>query len=192
MVNDNPAQDRILLGALDLFLRQGVKKTNLNEVAHQAGVTRVTVYRYYHDKEGLVRAVCLRIAAVFQEAARGNPGELMGQVDGRLNRLAVDLTALPQGNLLAWFDEIRRLYPSVYEDFRATRQEALDRLFLQALEAAQREGMLREGLHQDVLKAIFWAAVIGLIESPSLITSSVSMGELVSTVSEVFRHGILK
>lgn len=192
MPNENDSQARILLVALEVFLRQGVKKTNLAEIAERAGLTRVTVYRYYGDKKGLVRAVCLRIAAIFQKAAEGTPGELMEQVDQRLSRLGMELGALPQGNLLAKFEEIHSLYPDVYEEFRAARQEAADRIFQQALEAAKREGMLREGLNPNVLKAIFWAAVMSLIENPSLISSSVPLAEIVSTMTEVFRHGILK
>ena len=36
---------------------------------------------------------------------------------------------------------------------------AVDSIFQEALSAAAREGTLREGLHPEVLKAIFWAAV---------------------------------
>jgi AcrR family transcriptional regulator len=191
-MNENPAYKRILLVAMDLFLRQGVKKTNLTEVARGAGLTRVTVYRYFGDRKGLVRAVCQRITAVFQDAAHGFSGESMEDVDKRLGRLGSQLSKLPRGNFLAKFEEIRGLYPDVYDEFRSARQEAVDRLFGQAVAAAQREGMLRDGLHQDVLKAIFCEAVMHLIENPSLISSNVPLADIVSTVTEVFRHGILK
>lgn len=183
---------RIVSAALGLFLAQGVKKTNVDEVAFQAGVTRVTVYRYFADKCGLVRAVCLRIAAIFQEAAEGRPDDTMSQVESRLNRLGVELSGLPQGNLLARLEEIKRLYPQAYEEFRAVRQAAVDTIFHQALAAATRESSVREGLHPEVLKAIFWSSVVGLIEDPALISSNVPLAEVFATVTEVFRHGILK
>ncbi len=184
--------DRIAKAALGLLLVQGAKKMNLAEVAFEAGVTRVTVYRHYRDKQGLIRAVCLRIAAIFQRAAGQGPAGSTEDIDRRLNRLGMDLAALPPGNLLARLEEISRLYPDVYEEFRRVRQAAIDRIFQQALAAAARDGTLRDGLHPEVLKAVFRAAVVGLIENPALISSNVPLREIFATVTEVFRHGIVR
>lgn len=184
--------ERIVTGALTAFLRQGVRRTSLAEVAFEAGVTRVTVYRYFGDKERLVRAVCMRITAAFARAAAGKADESTREIDARLSRLGMELDALPKGDLLPRLEEIRRLYPAVYEEFRAVRQASVDAIFRQALAAATRDATLRDDLNQEVLKAIFWASVVGLLENPALISSNVPLAEIVATVTEVFRHGILK
>ena len=184
--------ERIITAAIRLVLTQGVKKTNLADIAEEAGVTRVTVYRYFGDKKGLVRGICQRIAAIFQRAAVGEARDTIRDVDLRLNNLGKELSLLPQGNLLARLDEINRLYPDVHEEFRTARQDAVDRLFQQALAAATQERALRDGLNLEVLKAIFLAAVMGLIENPVIISSNASLTDVFATVTEVFRHGILK
>ena len=191
MVNESTS-DRIELAALRLFLSQGVRKSDLAQVAFQAGVTRITVYRHYGNRRGLVHAVCMRIARIFQAAAEDDRGNGMRDIDARLEHLGFELARLPQGNLLAMLEEVRRLYPDLYEEFRRTRQAAVDKIFRHALAAAAREGTLREGLNRQVLKAIFWAAVVGLIENPALISSQVPLKEIFSTVTDLFRHGILK
>ena len=184
--------ERIVTAALELFSQQGVKKTDLDEVARQAGVTRVTVYRYFGDKQGLVRAACQRITDAFGRAAAGGPPDSVQDMDERLGQLAAELRSLPQGNLLRRLDEISCLYPKVHAEFRLLRQVAVDRLLEQTLQAAQHDGSLREDLHPDVLRAVFWSAVIGLIENPALISSNVSLADVLTTVQQVFRHGILK
>lgn len=191
MTNDTTA-DRIVTAALQLIARQGVKKTDLAAVAHQAGVTRVTVYRYFRDKQGLVRAACLWIVGAFQRAAEGDSPSSVRDVDERLARLGRDLEALPHGNWLERFEEIGRLYPAVHKEFRALREAAVDRLLQRSLDAALRDGALRDDLHPGVLRAIFWSSVVGLIENPDLIRTNVSLSDVLTTVSEVFRHGILK
>jgi AcrR family transcriptional regulator len=188
---DKPT-DRIVSAALGLFIRQGVKRTNVEDIAYHAGVTRITVYRYFGDKRGLVRAVCMQVAGIFQRAAEAGPAVSVSEIDARLNRLGMELSALPSGNLLGRLEEVSRLYPDVYEEFRRARQSAVDSIFHQALAAATREHTLRDGLNLDVLKTIFLAAVMGLIENPALISSSVPLTEIFATVAEVFRHGILK
>jgi AcrR family transcriptional regulator len=184
--------ERITTTALGLFLRRGVRKTDLVEVAFQAGFARVTIYRYCGDKKGLIRAVCRRIASIFQKAAEEGSAQSWNDIDQRLNCLGRELSELPKGNLLACLEETRRMYPDVYEEFCSLRQTAVDTLFRHALEVADREHTLREGINLEVLKAIFWAAVVGLIENPTLISSNISLAEIFTTVTEVFRHGILK
>jgi AcrR family transcriptional regulator len=185
-------RDRIEVAALGLFLKQDVKRTNLGEVAFAAGVARITVYRYFGDKRGLVRAVCTRIAGMFQRAADERSADSVQDLDARLKRLGRELSGLPKGNLLARLEEISRLYPDVYREFREVRQSAVEGILRHALAAATQDGVLRKELNSEVLKAIFWAAVVGLIEDPTLISSNVPLTEIVTTVSKVFRHGIFK
>lgn len=192
MTTEQPSQERILQAAVRLFLEQSVRKTSAEEVAFQAGVTRVTVYRYFTDKKGLVRAVCLRIAAIFQRAADDSRGRSIDQIDACLNQLGKELSDLGPGNLFGLLDEIHRLYPEVYEDLRRARERAIDAIFQQALAAARRDGSLRKGLNQEVVRAIFLSGVVRLIETPSLISAHVPPEEIVATVTMVFRHGILK
>jgi AcrR family transcriptional regulator len=184
--------EKIVLAALEVFLKRGVKQSNLTDVAFEAGVTRITVYRHFGDKQGLVRAACRRVGEIFQRAAAGSPQDTFAQIDDRLNRLGADLGRLPKGSLLARFEEIRRLFPECYEEFRAARQDSLDRLFQQAVAAAAREHAVRDGINLAVAKAMFWTSVVGLIENPSLIASNVPLAEICATVTEVFRHGMLK
>ena len=56
--------ERIVFAALTAFLKQGVKRSSLTDVAYEAGVTRITVYRYFGDKQGLVEAVCRHVAGI--------------------------------------------------------------------------------------------------------------------------------
>jgi AcrR family transcriptional regulator len=185
--------DRIVSVATAIMLADGVKKMSLADVAFKSGVTRVTVYRYFHDKQGVIRAVCLHIAGYFQKAAEAaSPQDSMQDIEFRLNRLGEDLRAMPPGNLLARINEIGRLYPEVHWEFHAARQEAIDKMFEQQIAAAEREQSLHPGLNLQVVRAIFDASVIGLLENPALISSNVTLSELFATVTQVFRYGIVR
>jgi AcrR family transcriptional regulator len=175
-----------------VLLARGVRNMSLTDVAFEAGVTRVTVYRYCQNKKGLIRLVLQRVAGIFQKAAIEGKPDSIEAIDRRLNSLGQELARLPQGHLLVKFDEIKRLYPDVYDEFRAAEREAIDRIFDQVLAVVTQQQSLRAGINLDVLKTIFWASTVGLLEVPSLISSNVSLAEIFTTVSEVFRHGILK
>lgn len=53
--------DRILEGAERCFERHGIVKTTLSDIAEEAGVSRVSVYRQFPDRETLVSETNLHI-----------------------------------------------------------------------------------------------------------------------------------
>jgi AcrR family transcriptional regulator len=53
--------DRILKGAERCFERHGIVKTTLSDIAKEAGVSRVSVYRQFPDRESLLHETNLHI-----------------------------------------------------------------------------------------------------------------------------------
>lgn len=60
-----PTQELILAAAIKLFLEQGYRESNLDDVAKVAGVTKPTVYSHFGSKHGL-------LLAIVQQHAEGN------------------------------------------------------------------------------------------------------------------------
>ncbi len=55
-IASKPPRERILLTAHDLFYRDGIRATGVDKVIAEAGVTKVTFYRYFPSKNDLIRA----------------------------------------------------------------------------------------------------------------------------------------
>lgn len=53
--HERQVRRQILRGARDCFVRLGITRTSMQDVARAAGVSRGTVYRYFADRETLVR-----------------------------------------------------------------------------------------------------------------------------------------
>jgi AcrR family transcriptional regulator len=49
--------ERILLKARDLMLQSGLRQVTMDDLAHQLGISKKTIYQYYKDKDDLVKAV---------------------------------------------------------------------------------------------------------------------------------------
>jgi AcrR family transcriptional regulator len=56
----DPFAERILDAAFDQFKTVGVRRSSIDDVARRAKVGRVTVFRRFESKDGLVRALLLR------------------------------------------------------------------------------------------------------------------------------------
>lgn len=61
------ATENILEAALRQFEDFGLRRTTIEDIAQRAGVSRVTIYRHFENKEALVEAVILREARAFFE-----------------------------------------------------------------------------------------------------------------------------
>jgi AcrR family transcriptional regulator len=77
---DQPAtatDERILDAAMELLGAYGVKRTSIDEIARRAGVNRVTVFRRFGSKDGVVEELYIRelrrMFALVSEAAQAAP-----------------------------------------------------------------------------------------------------------------------
>jgi AcrR family transcriptional regulator len=84
------ARTRILDAAYDLFSRRGIRGVGIDAVVAQSGVSRMTLYRHFRSKEGLV------LAYLECREQRWTQGWLQVEVQRR--------ATLPQERLLAIFD----------------------------------------------------------------------------------------
>lgn len=187
-IEANSTTERILQAALDLFLQQGIRKTSLDEIAERAGVTRMTVYRHFADREQLVQAAFEQVNEVFDRIHRGLERE--ESLDGYLARMGTELSAVPLG-FMSGMAELATLHPAVYAEVRRGRRQLLHAIFDELYARAEAEQRLRPGLDKDVVEALFWEIVMNLPESSALRARGLTPTEIYETLSGLLLHGLL-
>jgi TetR/AcrR family transcriptional regulator, repressor for uid operon len=60
VVGEDTLFDRVAAAALDEFAEHGIRRTSMEDVARRAGVSRMTVFRRFESKQGLVEVVIAR------------------------------------------------------------------------------------------------------------------------------------
>lgn len=60
-------RDQILAKAADLFLRHGYTGVSINDITHNAHVTKPTLYHYFGDKENLFALAMVHLLAIAHE-----------------------------------------------------------------------------------------------------------------------------
>jgi len=68
--NADEARQQILAAAERMIQRYGVSKTTMDDIGKEAGVSRPTVYRYFGDRDALLRALIERRSRMLFERAR--------------------------------------------------------------------------------------------------------------------------
>jgi TetR/AcrR family transcriptional regulator, cholesterol catabolism regulator len=51
------ASERILKEATQLFTRYGIRSVSMDDIAHELGMSKKTIYQHFEDKDALVKAV---------------------------------------------------------------------------------------------------------------------------------------
>jgi AcrR family transcriptional regulator len=184
-------RERILLSALALFAERGIAATSLNEVGQRAGVTRVTVYRHFADKEELVCEAFLRTEQVFQKGLtelRRNPHADWEKV---LYDIGEGLSALPSRDAFARAEELKRLYPRSYAAVQEVRVATLNGMFEQLFVRGKRKGLLRPGTNRKLFQAVFSELTINIFDNPRFRSLGLTDAELYHGITDILLHGIL-
>jgi AcrR family transcriptional regulator len=142
--NDPAAEvgDRILDAAARCVLAYGVDRVTLAEIARRAGVSRPTIYRRWPDTRALLAALLTsRILRVLRDLpSRGGGREaLVERIVGAAERLRHDEVVM---SVFHTAPELAMVYIA---ERLGTSQQILIEAVASELEAAQRDGSVRQG-----------------------------------------------
>jgi AcrR family transcriptional regulator len=84
-------REQILAAATQAFARTGFAATSLDDIAAEAGITRVILYRHFESKSDLYQAVLDRVCDQLAARVAGQVGEFTdASIDGLLAAAAAD------------------------------------------------------------------------------------------------------
>jgi len=187
---ERTTRQRILLAARDLLVARGVRRVSMDDVAAAAGVTRQTVYRYFGDRESLVRGAFLHLAESLDAVVADLGGQAQPDVDAFLSRIGEVVGALPTG-LQAAMAELEKAHPEAYAEVRGRERRAIGALFDLLYSGAEAQGRIRPGLKRPVVETLFWEVVTGFFDYPALQAQGLSPAEVFRTIVDVLLNGIL-
>ncbi|CAB1220626.1 HTH-type transcriptional regulator AcrR [Acinetobacter bouvetii] len=133
---DLEKRQRILNAAKSLFLKSGYHGSSMNQIAQEAGVTKLTVYNHFQDKANLF--VCA-IAATCEELINARPLHLHADSDFHKAftyacELSLNITNLPEAIKLELANEQNPLALEFYNASHLRMQALWENFFQQAIE----------------------------------------------------------
>ena len=183
---------RILDAAIRVFGRDGVSGATTREISRVAKVNEVTLFRYFKNKDELLRQVvlqsCKRYEQVFAEASLQSPADLRRTVRTYAEAYAQklrdneDLVRTFMGELKRHLKLLRRLF---VEAAKPGRQK-----FIDYLKAAQKARLVRKEIDPvTATDALGGMLMAGALRRP-LTESTYSSRHYVETCVELFLKGI--
>jgi TetR/AcrR family fatty acid metabolism transcriptional regulator len=166
-INDNTVarRDKILGAAMQIFAEKGYQDAHVREIARRAGVSEVTIYGEFKDKEDLLHA----IPEMTMQEAMDQLALHMEGIKGAINRLRKFtwlylylFESKPDWSkvvLLQIKPSPRFLQTQGYQQIRA-----FTRFLIQLFEEGQREGLIRQDLDLNLARHVFIGGVEHITE----------------------------
>ena len=154
--------EAILRGASECFLRYGVRRTSMDDVAEAAGVSRATVYNYVSNKEMLVAELIVAEAQRINEEARALLDESLPSVELLAEALLLVLeraVASPYAEIVTNPDQVRQT-AQVVGHFDAFAREQ-GRFWAGVFDVVRARGELRPDL--DEQEAVSWLSSVSFM-----------------------------
>ncbi|GAB4507994.1 MAG: TetR family transcriptional regulator [Sulfuricaulis sp.] len=190
-------RDRILDTAERVFLKKGVARTSLADVADAAGVTRGAIYWHFKNKTDLFEAMMQRVSLPMEEmvARAGNDDIENPLAYVRRCALAVleRVTTDPQSRRVAEISRYKVEYADEMEPLRARhiecRTECLGRIE-RGLRNAAKKGLLATTVNPRLAAVGLHALVDGLITNWVLDTKYLPLARSAEPLIDGYLNGL--
>lgn len=186
-------RDGILEAARRRFLRFGVPKTTVDEVAREAGCSRTTLYAHFRNKEDLYARLLEQDTEAFIKEASGVLANVAGA--GRKIRRIVEITRRTYAHnhvmRLALAGDAEMSLEPVAHAFTRDQEQRIVALLRQVLDEGVEEGSLRPLDAERVAYLMFHLGRF-LVERETAGVGDYPFDEVVGLMDDVFARGIAK
>ncbi len=179
MTGDSQVQQRIIEKAEELFLKFGMTKVTVDEIATELGISKKTLYKYFDSKEALLWEVMLgrrtRIQAGINKIIQNESDDFVEKL-AKLMAYTGDqfAQATPQ-----FLQNLRKAAPHVCKELEHDRNSYA----LEAFRALSSEGVQEGYVRGDISIEFVAIMYVSLVQS---IMHSEAMTQLPMTAAQVF------
>ncbi|MDD2596776.1 MAG: TetR/AcrR family transcriptional regulator [Candidatus Cloacimonetes bacterium] len=179
-------QQALLIAASKLFHRYGFTRVSVEELCRQAGVSKVTFYRYYKGKDELILNL---LKILFDDMLCACNDVLNGDLSlkQKLDTVMIlkqDFISLLGAEILEGLFH----HPSAREYYLRLSEESYES-FREFLYREQQQGRINPGLNVEMFLALL-KEVAKIFSDNSIAQYSTSFPELVTQVNDILVYGI--
>ena len=180
-------RESILEATLKVFNQKGLKFT-MDDIAHNLGISKKTIYTVFRDKEDMFLALVDYLFDAIKEAER----EILARDDlDTLTRLREILRVMPDGYKNVDFRQLYLLkdkYPRIYKQVEKRLETGWEGT-ISLLEKGMEEGVVRK-VHIPIVKMMLEAALEQFFQRDILVQNRITYQEALEEVVAILVDGI--
>ena len=155
-------KEKIVNGALELYMRMGVKSVNMDEVATNLGISKKTLYVYFDNKQDLVNHCFQKHYDLVSEMINTSAAQFENAID---ELFAIDESCslvMKQTNPYL-LGELKRYYPNTWALIEQLKQKVLFNIMKKNLNKGVEQGIYRKEIDVDIIAKLMINRIDALI-----------------------------
>jgi AcrR family transcriptional regulator len=141
---------RVIQAALRLFAERGFESTSMDAIAHEAGVTKPTLYNHWSDKEALMMEVMLYVNGALREREDFDSGDVVKDLTRVLTRKPPDEFEDARGRMMPGLIAYSATHPEFGAAWRNNIMEPARDALRHIMRRGIKRGQLEKSLNVDV------------------------------------------
>lgn len=175
-------EKEIIEGSLAMFNKYGIRSVTMDDVAHELGISKKTIYKFFENKADLIQKCIGRLSASVSNSFE----EAMADADNAIEELfainRIVRRILENHNPGLRF-QLKKYYPEVATQLYEGRQNLLSKMIKDNIKKGQEAGLYRKDLEADIVTYLFCCKVKSMPDEEDLIAGKYS-------VPYVLRHSL--
>lgn len=175
-------QEEFLEFAISKFLKFGSKRFTLDDLAHEMGISKKTIYRYFSSKEEIVQeSLKYLLTKIQNEIEEAIEKDKTNPIQGIISIYRIGLDNLKKFSP-SFLLGLRKYYPRANELFNAFRANVIHDRVLVLLQQAQIDGQIRKNVNLELTSELYLNRLEYVLFSSNNLFEKYSVQELLDHI----------
>lgn len=152
-------RERILGKAEELFIKYGVKRITMDEIAAKLGISKKTIYQSFSDKNEMVVEIFEKHICFTEQNCTVHAEEADNAVHEMLIGYETFCTIMLSMNPSVLYD-LEKYHPDAFKRFIEFKNKFLYKHILQNLKRGMEEGLYRKDMNADIIAKLRVANIL--------------------------------
>ncbi|GMT44225.1 MAG: TetR family transcriptional regulator [bacterium] len=185
------AKDKdIIRKVAQLYSKYGIKSITMDDVAHELGISKKTLYEYFSDKLHLVNAVIEQEILFNDLRLKEQKSNSENALQEMFKIFRFHLQMLKEYNPALEFD-LKKYYPEIYSRLKRIKRTKIWETTLNNLIKGKREGFYRKELNEEIITKLTVLRIESLSENDLFSQEEIYSHEFSKEMFLYHLHGIL-
>lgn len=183
-------KDKIIYKARELFLTLGFKSVTMDDIAHEMGISKKTIYQHFSNKNKLVEEVTFKLFTVICDDIdkvcenSNNPIEELYDVKMLVMHHLNNEKASPQYQL-------KKYYPAIFDQLKYKQFDVMYESVKDSLIKGKETKLFREDIDVDFISRMYFNGMTGIKDHTIFPKESFTMEYLIESYLEYHLRAIV-
>jgi AcrR family transcriptional regulator len=190
MEEHDQIRDKILQGALELFLKYGIRSVSMDDIARHLSISKKTIYQYFVDKDDIVTQGTINHLEKTQAGFDGLTTVSKSALD-ELMRIQVYMRKNMQDLNPSLLFDLKKYHTKAWNAWMDHKNKHIREQVVRNLKQGMEEGLYRTNLNPDILAILRIESIQWLYDGQVVPTEKFKMVDIQMQMLDHFMYGLL-